>query len=98
MTDRMSPVDAFFIYAEDDGVNHQHVASVLLLEGPPPPFAEFLEMIRGKMPLLQRYRQVVKEVAMSIGRRVWVDDPMFDLEYAERQTAPENPGGEALLE
>src|SRR3954447_17762973 len=98
MTDRMSPVDAFFIYAEEDGVNHQHVASVLLLEGPPPPFADFLEMIRGKMPLLQRYRQVVKEVPMSIGRPVWVDDPNFDLEYHVRQTALPNPGGEAELE
>jgi len=98
MTDRMSPVDAFFLYAEDDGVNHQHVASVLLFEGPPPPFEDVLKMIRSKMPLLQRYRQVVKDVPMSIGRPVWVDDPNFDLEYHVRHTALPSPGSEDQLE
>ena len=98
MPDRLSSMDAFFIYAEDDGVNHQHVGSLLLLEGPPPPFPDFLEMIRTKMPVLRRYRQVVKDVPMNLGRPVWVDDPNFDLEYHVRHTALPSPGGQAELE
>ena len=98
MTDRMSALDAFFIYAENDGVNHQHLAGLLLLEGPPPPFEDLLAMIRGKMPVLRRYRQVVKQVPLHLGRPVWVDDPTFDLEYHVRQTALPAPGGEEQLE
>jgi WS/DGAT/MGAT family acyltransferase len=93
----MSAMDAFFLYAEDDGVNHQHVAGLLLFEGPPPPFDDVLAMVASKLPVLRRYRQVVKEVPMNLGRPVWVDDPNFDLEYHLRRTAVPSPGGDAEL-
>jgi WS/DGAT/MGAT family acyltransferase len=94
MTDRMSPIDASFIYAEDDGLNHMHIASVLILEGPPPSYDELLNMVRSKIPDLPRYRQTMKEVPLHLGRPIWVDDAHFDLRYHVRESALAAPGTE----
>lgn len=96
--DRMNPMDAWFLYAEDDGVNHMHILSFIFLEGPPPPYEDLLDLICSKLPLLPRYRQVVRSVPLHAGRPIWVDDPRFDLEYHVRQTALPHPGDEAALE
>ena len=96
--DRMNPMDAWFLYAEDDGVNHMHILSFIFLEGPPPPHGKLLELIHGKLPLLPRYRQVVRTMPLHAGRPIWVDDRDFDLEYHVRQTALPQPGDEAALE
>ncbi len=94
MADRMSTIDAWFIYSEDDGLNHMHIASVLLLEGPPPPYEELLEMVESKLPNLPRYRQVMQQVPLQLGRPIWVDDEHFDLKYHVRETALAPPGNE----
>ena len=57
--DRMSPTDASFLHIED-GVNHMHIASVAVFEGPPPPYEELVAMVAGKLPLVPRYRQRVR--------------------------------------
>jgi WS/DGAT/MGAT family acyltransferase len=94
--DRMSPLDAMFLHIED-AVSHMHIASVLIIEGPPPSYAEFVSMIDRKLGLVPRYRQVVRFVPFQLGRPVWVDDPHFNLEYHIRHTALPAPGGEAEL-
>ncbi|HSS08917.1 MAG TPA: wax ester/triacylglycerol synthase family O-acyltransferase, partial [Acidimicrobiales bacterium] len=94
--DRLSPLDASFLHIEDD-VSHMHIASVAIFEGPEPPFEDFVAMIRGKLPLVPRYRQVVRSVPLDLGRPVWVDDPHFNIEYHVRHTALPAPGGEAEL-
>src|SRR4051812_38306465 len=94
--DRMSPLDASFLHVEDD-VTHMHIASVALFEGPPPEFEAIAGMVRGKLPLVPRYRQVVRFVPYNLGRPVWVDDPHFNLDYHVRHTALPAPGGEAEL-
>ena len=94
--DRMSPLDAMFLHLED-GVSHMHIASVLILEGPPPAYDDFAAMVEGKLPLVPRYRQVVRFVPFQLGRPVWVDDPHFNLAYHVRHTALPPPGGEAEL-
>jgi diacylglycerol O-acyltransferase / wax synthase len=94
--DRLSPLDASFLHIEDD-VSHMHIASVALFEGPEPPFEDFVAMVRGKLPLVPRYRQVVRFVPFDLGRPVWVDDPHFNIEYHVRRTALPAPGGEAEL-
>ncbi len=95
---RMNPMDAWFLYAEDDGVNHMHIMSFIFLEGPPPPHEALLELVRGKLPRLERYRQVVRTMPLHLGRPIWVDDPNFDLEYHVRRTGLPAPGDEATLE
>src|SRR5216683_1081233 len=95
--DRMSPLDASFLHIEDDGVSHMHIASVGIFEGPEPRFDEIVSMIKGKLPLVPRYRQVVRSVPLDLGRPVWVDDPHFNIAYHLRHTALPAPGGEAEL-
>jgi diacylglycerol O-acyltransferase / wax synthase len=94
--DRLSPLDASFLHVEDD-VSHMHIASVTIFEGPAPDFKEVVEMIRGKLSLVPRYRQVVRFVPLDLGRPVWVDDPHFNIDYHVRHTALPAPGGEAEL-
>ena len=93
---RMSPLDASFLHLEDD-VTQLHIGSVTILEGPPPPFQDVLDMVAGKLPLVPRYRQVVRFVPFAMGRPVWVDDSHFNLRYHVRRTALPAPGGEEEL-
>jgi diacylglycerol O-acyltransferase len=94
--DRLSPMDASFLHVEDS-VSHMHIASVAIFEGPPPTYAEVAGMVEGKLPLVRRYRQVVRFVPLDLGRPVWVDDPHFNIEYHVRHTALPAPGGESAL-
>jgi diacylglycerol O-acyltransferase len=94
--DRLSPLDASFLHIEDD-VTHMHIASVAIFEGPAPAYQEVVGMVQGKLPLVPRYRQVVRFVPLDLGRPVWVDDPHFNIEYHVRHTALPAPGGEAEL-
>jgi diacylglycerol O-acyltransferase / wax synthase len=94
--ERMSPLDATFLYVED-GVTHMHIASCAVFEGPAPPYDRVVAAIAGKLDLIPRYRQVVRFVPLQLGRPVWVDDPHFRLEYHVRHTALPPPGGDAEL-
>jgi hypothetical protein len=94
--DRLSPLDSSFLHLEDR-VSHMHIGSIAMFEGPEPPFEDFVSMVQGKLPLVPRYRQVVRDVPLELGRPVWVDDPDFNIDYHIRHTALPAPGGEAEL-
>ena len=53
--DRLTAIDASFL-AQESEASHMHVGAVVVLEGPPPPFEEFLDGIRGRLHLVPRYR------------------------------------------
>jgi WS/DGAT/MGAT family acyltransferase len=94
--DRMSPQDALFLHVEND-VNHMHIASVAIFEGPPPGYDEILSMVGSKLRLVPRYRQRVRFVPLELGRPVWTDDPHFNLRYHIRHTALPSPGSDEQL-
>jgi diacylglycerol O-acyltransferase len=94
--DRMSMLDAEFLYIED-GCVQLHIGSCAVFEGPPPSFEEFAAMTESKLPRVPRYRHVVRDVPLGLGRPVWVDDPHFNLEYHLRHTALPSPGGDDQL-
>ena len=94
--DRMSPLDATFLHIED-GICHMHIASCAIFEGPAPAYADVVELFRGKLPLVPRYRQKVRFVPGGLGRPVWVDDPHFRIDYHLRHTALPPPGDEQNL-
>jgi diacylglycerol O-acyltransferase / wax synthase len=94
--DRLSPLDVSFLHIEND-VNLMHIGSVGVFEGPPPPFDEVRSMLERKVPLVPRYRQRVREVPLSLGRPVWVDDPHFRIDYHLRHTALPAPGDREQL-
>lgn len=95
--ERMGALDATFL-AVEDAVNHMHIGSVGIFEGPPPSFEAFRDLVDSKLPLVPRYRQKVRTAPASIGRPVWIDDPNFRLEYHVRHTALPSPGGDEQLQ
>ena len=96
--DRMSPLDAAFLQAEDEEPDVSlAICSVAVFEGPPPSTEDFAEMLRGRLPLIPRYRQKVRQIPFDLGPPVWVDDEHFDLGYHLRRTALPAPGRDAEL-
>lgn len=96
--DRMSPLDASFLFGED-GKSHMDVGMVLEFAGPPPSLDEVTAAIAGRLPLVPRYRQKVRMVPAAAALPVWVDDPHFDIRRHVVATAAAAPGDdEALFE
>jgi diacylglycerol O-acyltransferase / wax synthase len=95
--DRLTGLDASFLHLEDNAA-HMHVASVMLFEGPPPPYGELLEAFERRLPLVPRYRQRLAFVPLGQGRPKWVDDPHLNLRYHVRSTALPSPGSEEQLQ
>jgi len=89
-------VDASFLAQE--GVNaHMHVGAILIFEGPPPAYEDFVNQVRGRLHLVPRYRQKLAIPPLETGRPLWVDDRSFNLEFHVRHTALPKPGSEAQL-
>ncbi|WP_370326159.1 wax ester/triacylglycerol synthase family O-acyltransferase [Euzebya sp.] len=95
--DRLNPLDVWFLHVEDTA-GLMHIGSVLILEGPAPPFEELARTYAARLARLPRYTQVVREVPLGLHRPVWVDDPSFCLAYHLRRTALPPPGGTAELD
>src|SRR5919107_683138 len=95
-SDRLTGLDASFLHLEDSA-SHMHVASVMIFEGPPPPYEELLESIERRLGLVPRYRQRLAFVPFAQGRPKWVDDPHLNLRYHVRSTALPAPGSEDQL-
>ncbi|HEX7300270.1 MAG TPA: wax ester/triacylglycerol synthase family O-acyltransferase [Solirubrobacteraceae bacterium] len=94
--DRLTAIDASFLHQEGP-TSHMHVGAVTTFEGPPPPFTEVLDALRGRLHLVPRYRQKLSIPPAGTGRPLWVDDPSFDVEYHVRHTALPRPGSEDQL-
>jgi WS/DGAT/MGAT family acyltransferase len=94
--DRLTAIDASFL-VQEGSASHMHIGGLTVLEGPPPPFGEFLDTIRERLHLVPRYRQKLSVPPLDTGRPVWVDDPDFNVEYHVRQTALPRPGNQAQL-
>jgi WS/DGAT/MGAT family acyltransferase len=99
MTQRVSPLDATFLYAERASTA-LHVGGVLTF-GPPTggafDVAAFTELVGRRVALVPRLRQTVRAVPGRLGGPVWVDDGRFDLAYHVRHLALPAPGTDAEL-
>src|ERR1700759_266169 len=94
--DRLTSIDASFL-AQEGHASHMHIGGVLIFDGPPPAFPDFLDHIRSRLHLVPRYRQKLTTPPLESGRPLWVDDPSFNLEYHVRHTALPAPGTEEQL-
>ena len=94
--DRLSAVDATFLHQEDENA-HMHIGGVVILEGPPPAYDEFLAHLESRLDQVPRYRQKLAVPPVQAGRPLWIDDPNFNLEYHVRHSGLPAPGGEAQL-
>jgi diacylglycerol O-acyltransferase / wax synthase len=94
--DRLTGLDTSFLHLEN-ATSHMHVGSVMIFEGPPPPYDELIEAFERRLPLVPRYRQRLAFVPLAQGRPRWVDDPHLNLRYHVRSTALPSPGSEDQL-
>ena len=94
--DRLTSVDASFLSNETSS-SHMHIGAVLVFEGPPPAYADFLEHVESRLHLVPRFRQKLATPPVQAGRPLWVDDPRFNLEYHVRHSALPAPGSEEQL-
>lgn len=98
MPDRLSALDASFLYVEDHATP-MHVGGVAIFERPRDGFTyeQLLDLIGQRLAFLPRYRQRVLAVPGHLARPVWVDDVDFDLNYHVRRSALPQPGNDDQL-
>jgi diacylglycerol O-acyltransferase / wax synthase len=96
MAERLSRLDASFLYLEEPGTP-MHVGGVLILEAPPGGLDALAALIEARLSLVPRYRQRVAHVPGHLAGPVWVDDPDFDISYHLRRSGLPRPGTEQQL-
>ncbi len=98
MSDRLSALDASFLYLEE-ATTPMHVGGVWLFRRPRSGFDydRLVELIEQRIGLVPRYRQKVREVPGWFARPVWIDDVDFDITYHVRRSALPKPGSEGQL-
>src|SRR5437764_3398206 len=90
--DRMSALDASFLYLEDE-VTTMGIGSCSVFEGPAPTVDELRSGLEERLSVVPRYRQRVAFVPFDIGYPVWIDDVNFDItRHVHHATLPA-PGG-----
>jgi diacylglycerol O-acyltransferase len=94
--DRLSSIDASFLTNETSNA-HMHIGAIMIFEGPPPSYNDFLDHVRSRMHLVPRFRQKLAIPPVETGRPFWVDDPNFNLAYHVRHSALPAPGSEEQL-
>jgi WS/DGAT/MGAT family acyltransferase len=94
--DRLTSIDASFLHQERPE-SHMHIGGVLVFDGPPPAFADYLDHVRSRLHLVPRYRQKLATPPLQTGRPLWVDDPSFRIDYHVRHAALPAPGRELQL-
>jgi diacylglycerol O-acyltransferase / wax synthase len=94
--DRLTSIDASFLTNESSNA-HMHVGAVLLFEGPPPAYDDFIQHVENRLHLVPRFRQKLAFPPIETGRPFWIDDPNFNLAYHVRHSALPSPGSEEQL-
>lgn len=99
MPDRLSALDASFLYLEDS-TTPMHVGGVAVFRRPRTGFDydRLVGLIEQRLSLVPRYRQRVTQVPGRLARPVWTDDPDFDITYHVRRSALPKPGSEHQLQ
>ncbi len=99
MPDRLSSLDASFLYLEEP-TTVMHVGSVMVFDAAEEEFdhERLVTLISHRIARLPRYRQKIREVPGRLANPVWVDDESFDLSYHVRRSALPRPGTDEQLE
>jgi diacylglycerol O-acyltransferase len=97
MTDRLSPLDASFLFMEEP-TTAMHVGGLMTFEATPGFDPDrFVALIGERLAAVPRYRQKIREVPVRLGLPVWVDDPAFELDFHVRRSALPAPGSDEQL-
>ncbi|MGH2682186.1 MAG: WS/DGAT/MGAT family O-acyltransferase [Actinomycetota bacterium] len=101
MAERLSGMDASFLYLETPGV-HMHVGGLAVLDPSVRPdgrlrFEVLEQLVAQRIHLVPRFRQRVQFPALPVGKPAWVDDERFDLSFHLRRATLGPPGGRREL-
>ena len=104
MTQRLSALDASFLYMESP-TTAMHVGSVARFTPPsaestggePFDYDAFCGLVARRISLVPRYRQKLRWVPGHLANPVWVDDEDFDITYHVRRSALPKPGDDNQL-
>lgn len=98
MSERLSPLDASFLYLEEPETA-MHVGSVMIFQERPGglDFDHLVRHVAARIAFVPRYRQRVRPVPGRLANPVWVDDEHFDIHYHVRRSALPQPGTDAEL-
>lgn len=93
MADRLSALDASFLYLEGP-TTPMHVGSLTLFQEQPGVLdhERLVKLIRDRIAYVPRYRQRLREVPGRLASPVWVDDERFDVTFHVRRSALPAPG------
>ena len=94
-TNRLSPLDATFLYFERP-MQRLHVGCVALLDGPLA-FPAFVDTVGQRLAAIPRYRQRPVRPLLDLDWPRWEDDPHFDVRRHFRHVGVPPPGGPAEL-
>jgi diacylglycerol O-acyltransferase len=98
--DRLSGLDAFFLYVETPSM-HTHVALTAVLDPSTTPggytFQRFRDHIAARANELPLFHRRVAAVPLRLHHPVWVDDERFRPEDHIHRAALPSPGGQAEL-
>lgn len=98
MTDRLTPLDASFLYMEEP-TTPMHVGDVTVFQVPESGFDydQMFDLMQERLDFVPRFRQRFREVPGHLAAPVWVDDESFDLSYHLRRSALPRPGTDEQL-
>jgi hypothetical protein len=68
--ERMSTLDAGFFFVEHKNAP-MHLGSLMVFEGPAPAYRDIAGLFAAKLPLVPRYRQVVRTVPRHVFHPAW---------------------------
>ena len=99
MSDRLSTLDASFLYLED-ATTPMHVGSVMVFDEPDDGFDydRLLQLVSQRIAFVPRYRQRIRQIPGRLANPVWVDDENFDVTYHVRRSALPKPGTDEQLQ
>lgn len=101
MIARLTPQDADFFRLEST-THPVHIGSLIVLDNTtgddrPLDYPALVDLVEARLPLAPRYRRKVRQVPLSLGRPVWVEDSRFDITYHIRRSALPAPGSDEQL-
>ena len=96
--EHLSTLDAGFLQAEDSDPHISlAVGGVSIIEGPPPAYAELVEMFATRVQNIPRCTQKLHTRTLDMGPPQWVSDLHFDLAHHLHRVALPQPGDDAEL-
>ncbi|MGY1949006.1 WS/DGAT/MGAT family O-acyltransferase [Nocardia asiatica] len=105
MITRLTPQDTAF-YRLESSSNPIHIGSLAIVRNTEPgdgagqailDYDRLVDLVESRLPLVPRYRRKVREIPLSLGRPVWVEDSRFDITYHIRRSALPGPGTDEQL-